>query len=130
MAGQASNYGPIQTFIAGEAIIAGQAVKLDTTAGQVLVTTAITSDVIGHAVTTAASGEEVDVYCGAKLRVRAGGAIVLGVQVVAGATGDVETFTGVGATAKSCGIALSASAADGEFIEMLVRYGVNHPPNS
>ena len=132
MAGQANNYGPIQTFIAGGTIVAGQALMMNgTTEGEVVVTTGITVDVAGVALTSAASGEQVDVFTGgAKLRCRTGGIIACHAQVVAGATGDMETFTGAGATAKSCGIALQASGGDGQFIEVLFRPGVNHPPNS
>lgn len=129
MPGQVNNYGPIQTFIAGGAITAKTCVKMSA-ADTVVVTTAITSDVVGVALETVASGERVSVLTlsGAKVKVTCSAAVTAGDQVMPGANG--KCATSAGATAKSFGIALSTSAADNETVEVLTRFGVNMPPNA
>lgn len=131
MAGQAQNYGPIQTFKAGGAITAKRLVELDAN-GDVTATDAITDNAIGVALQTVASGEYVDVLVvnGAKAKVTTSGAVAIGDQLMPTGSGAGKVITAAGATAKSVGIALSASAADGEDIEMLTRFGVNQPANS
>lgn len=132
MAGQVNVYGPTRAFIAGGAITANRLVKLDSTAGQVVVTSAITDVVVGVALNTAASGGQVEVLVGSghTQKVCASDAISLGAQVMPTASGSGKCVTAAGATAVSCGIALSASAADGEFIEVQLRPSVKSPANS
>lgn len=132
MAAQTANYGGIQSFVAGAAITANRLVKLDSTAGQVIVTTAITEQVVGIALDTVASGELVSVLTmsGAKGKVTASAAISLGAEVMPTASGAGKCATAAGATAVSCGIALSAAGADGDIIEVLLRPSVKSPANS
>lgn len=130
MAAQTANYGGIQSFIAGGTITANRLVKLDSTAGQVIVTTTITEQVVGIALDTVASGELVSVLTmsGAKGKVTASAAISLGAEVMPGASG--KCATAAGATAISCGIAASAAGADGDIIEVIFRPSVKSPANS
>lgn len=132
MAGQANNFGPIQSFIAGGAIIANRAVKLDTTINQVLAATAITDDIIGVALSTVASGESVEVVTmnGAKVKLTTSAAVAIGAQLMPTAAGAGKASTAAGATAKSFAIALSATAADGETCEAILRMSVNGPVNT
>lgn len=132
MAGQAQNLGLIRSFIAGGAITANRLVKADSTAGQVIVTTAITDRILGVALKTVASGEQVEVMLGSGMtaKVTASDAVSLGAEVMPTASGAGKCVTAAGATAVSCGIALSASAADGEVIEVLLRPSVKSPANS
>lgn len=126
----AKNYGPIQTFLAGAAITANKAVKLSA-ANTVVHTTAITDDVAGVALQTVASGEYVDVQTMGKAKVRTSAAVNAMAQVMPTAAGDGECSTAAGATAKSFGIANSASGGtDGEVVEVLLRLGVNTPANT
>lgn len=130
MAGNARNYGPIQSFLAGAAIEPNRALKLSA-ANTVIHTTAITDSVIGFSLNKVASGAYVDVLTlpGAKGKARAGAAISLGAQVMPEGSGDGDVITAAGATAISCGIALQA-AADGETFEVLFRPGINAPASS
>ena len=107
-------------FVAGGTIPVNTMVKLDTTAGQVVVTTAITEVPFGAAMTSAVSGGTVKVQTHGIAKVTASGIIALGAQVVASTDGKVETFTGIGATAYSCGVALTAAAAAGDVIEVML----------
>lgn len=120
-----------QTFKAGAAITANRLLKL-TAENTVEHATAITDDIIGVSTKTVASGEYVDVLTtpGAKHKVTAGAAIAVGAQVMPQAAGAGKCATAAGATAKSVGIALTAAAADGEEIEVLLRFGVNGPANA
>lgn len=132
MAGQVNVHGPIRSFIAGAAITANRLVKLDTTAGKVIVTTAITDVVVGVALNTAAADGQVEVLVasGYTTKVCTSGAVSLGDQVMPTASGSGKCVTASGATAISCGQAMSASAADGEFIEVQLRPSVKSPANS
>jgi len=119
------------SFLAGGAIPANSAVKLSA-ADTVVVTSAITDDVIGFARATAASGErvEVDTNSGSIVKAIAGGTVTLGEQVMPKGSATAGTVvTAAGATAKSCGIALT-SGASGETIQVLTRFCVNGPANS
>ena len=101
---------------AGGAITANRVVKLDSTEGQVVVTTAITEAVFGVALNTVASGAAVSVETGsgAIVKLTASAAISVGDRLMPGASGKVATAAG--ATALDCGVALSAAGADNEII--------------
>lgn len=132
MAGNARNYGPIQTFKAGAAIEANRAIKLDSTVNTVIHTTAITNVVVGISLTKVAADEYVDVLTmpGAKgkLRLGAGGA-TLGAELMPEASGDGDVVVAAGATALGCAVALQAGS-EGETIEVLFRPGIKSPANS
>lgn len=117
-------------FKAGAAITKGRLVKLDTTAGQVIHTTAITDVPIGVALGDAASGADVAVQTNGVAEVCASAAVALGAQVMPTASGAGKCSTASGATAQSIGQALALCSNDGEFIPVLLRIGVNGPANS
>ena len=116
---------------AGEAITAGRALKLDSTEGQVLHTTAITDTVVGVALETVASGEMVAIAPpGTFVRMCPSAAVSLGAQVMPTGSGAGKVSTAAGATAKSCGIAFTEAGAADEFFTVLLVCGVNGPANS
>ncbi len=109
------------SFKAGAAIGINRMVKLDSTAGRVVVCSAITDLAIGVALNSAAAaGESVSVQTYGKAKVVASDAISLGAQLMPTASGAGKVVTAAGATAKSCGVALQASGADGDTIEALL----------
>lgn len=118
------------SFKAAGAILANRLLKL-TAENTVDLATAITDNIIGVSLNAAAAGEYVDVLTtpGAKAKVTASAAIAVGAQVMPAAGAAGKCATAAGATAKSCGIALTAAAADGEVIEVLLRFSVNTPAN-
>ena len=118
-------------YIAGATVTQYRLVKLDSTAGQVIHTTAITDVGLGAALQTASTGGTVPVQQFGKVKLTASDAISLGAQVMPTAAGAGKIVTAAGATAKSCGIALEAAGADGDIIEvLLVAPAVNGPANS
>ena len=108
------------TAIAGGTIGINRAVKLDSTAGQVVVTSAITDLAIGVAIDSAASGGAVAIQLFGIAKCVASDVISLGAQVMPTASGSGKVVTAAGATAKSMGVALTASGADGDVIEVLL----------
>jgi hypothetical protein len=118
-------------FKAGGTIGINRLVKLDSTAGQVVVTSAITDVAIGVATQSATSGDNVPVQVFGKAKVVASGAVSLGDQLMPTSSGSGKVVTAAGATAISCGVALQAAGADGDTIEALLAVpGVNRPANS
>jgi hypothetical protein len=117
------------TLKAGGAITANRALKLDAN-GDVIVTTAITEDVIGVALQTVASGEYVEIMTvnGALVKLTTSAAVAIGAQLMPGASGKVATAAG--ATAKSFAQALTASSADGEHVMAVLRISLNGPANA
>lgn len=114
---------------AGGTITKGRLLKLDTTEGQVIHTTAITDLVIGVAVESAASGDEVAIQTYGVAQVAVAAAVTLGDQVMPGASGLASTAAG--ATAKSCGVALQDAAATPDQISVLLSVpNVNGVANS
>ena len=107
-----------QGFKANAATAKAVVVMLHSVEGEVVVTTAITDMPFGVTLTSAAAGAPIALQTHGVAKVTASGIIALGAQVVASADGKVETFTGVGATALSMGVALQASAAAGDIIEV------------
>lgn len=108
------------SFVAGGTIIANRMVKLDSTAGQVVACSAITDLAIGVALAGVSSGETVAVQTFGVAKVVASDAISLGAQLMPTASGAGKVVTAAGATAKSCGVALEASGADGDIITALL----------
>lgn len=118
-------------YIAGGSISQYRVVKLDSTAGQVVATSAITDVVLGASLTSASTGGTIAVQTFGKVKLTASDAISLGAQVMPTASGSGKVVTAAGATAKSCGIALEAAGADGDIIEVLLQANnVNGPANS
>lgn len=112
---------------AGGTIAQGALCKLSS--GTLVVTTAITDDVIGVAVTSAVSGDNVSVQMFGIAKVLAGATITAGQELmpIAAATGRADVAAG--ATAKSIGFALDAGAA-GELIRVVLRLSAKGPANS
>lgn len=119
-------------FVAGGTIAANSAVKLDSTAGQVVVTTAITDVVVGVVGVDAVAGEGVSVQIAGVAKVRCKSAVTLGDQVMPnGSSGDGDCDNAAGATAVSFGLALNTTANAGELVEVLLSVpNVNGPANS
>ena len=110
---------------AGAAITAFSTLKFDSTEGQVIHTTAITEPVFGVALETVASGGQVSVFTvsGGLVKVRAGGTIASGDQLMPKASGDGVVDVLAGANAVGCGVAVSAGVS-GETILMEFRPSV------
>lgn len=121
-----------QSFISGAAIGQYRVVKLDSTAGQVVVTSAITDSAIGVAMESAsAAGELVPIQQFGKAKIVTSGAVSVGDQVMPTGSGSGKCVTASGATAKSFGVALTASNGDGEIIEVQLGVpAINGPANS
>lgn len=113
------------SFTAGGTIGINRAVKLDSTAGQVVVTSAITDVCVGVAIQSGTSGTLVAVQTSGVAKMVASDAIALNAQVMPTASGSGKVVTAAGATAKSLGVALQASGADGDVIEVLLHSGPN-----
>lgn len=114
---------------AGGAITANRVVKLDSTEGQVVHTTAITEAVFGASLNTVASGAAVSIETGRTIvKLTASAAISLGDRVMPGASGKIATAAG--ATAIDCGIALQAAGGDGEIISVLLNPMGKSPVNT
>jgi hypothetical protein len=121
----------LMSFKAGGTIGINRAVKLDSTANQVVVTTAITENVIGFATQAASSGDTVAIQVFGKCKAVASEAITLGAELMPTSSGSGKVVAAAGATAISCGIALQAAGADGDTIEVLfVGAQVKGPANS
>jgi len=119
------------SFVAGGTISKNRAVKLDTTAGQVVVCSAITDVAIGIATEDATSGYSVTVQLFGKAKVVASASTSVGDQLMPTASGSGKVSTAAGATAKSMGLGLQAAGADGDVIEVLLATpNVNGPANS
>jgi hypothetical protein len=120
------------SFIAGGSIIANRLVKLDSTIGQVVATSAITDAAIGVALHAASSGEPVAVQTTGIAKVTASAtSVAVGVQVMPTASGAGKCVLAAGATALSCGLALATAGADGDIVEVLLATpNVNAPASS
>ena len=107
-------------FVAGGTIPVNTLVMLDSTAGQVVVTTAITSLAVGAAMNSAVSGGTVSVQQYGIAKLTAKSAIALGDQVMPVGTGGGLIDNAAGATAKSIGVALEAALAEGDVIAVML----------
>lgn len=109
------------TKIAGGAIEANRFVKLDTTQGQVIACTAITDVAIGVSLNKAASGESVQIQTQGEAKVATSAAVAINDQVMCTASGAGKCSTAAGATARSVGLATSATGGtDGELATVLL----------
>lgn len=115
---------------AGGTITRGQSLYLNSSS-QVVATTAITQVVCGIALQDASSGDQcLFMPAGPVVTAIGGAAITIGAQVMPQATGPGKLVTAAGATAISCGIALSNPGADASFFEVMLIPCVNAPANS
>jgi hypothetical protein len=120
----------VTTRKAGAAISAGMLVKLDSTEGQVVKTTAITDSPIGVALNTVGSGEECRIQTGGVVKVLISAAVSLGAQVMPDSGTAGSAITSSGATAVSCGIAESQGDTAGQFIRVRFMFNLKGPPNA
>lgn len=120
----------VNTYIAGGTITAGMALMYHSTEGQVVCTTGVTSQVMGVALTAAASGESVDVQTGGVAKVWTSGICTIAVGVVPGANGKCVTEAGAGATALSFGIAEQTTTADASFLRVRLLQALRSPANT
>lgn len=97
---------------AGGAIGAGEVVMLDSTEGQVVVTTGNTSIAIGVAKNTVGSGEKVKIQTAGLAKVKVSAGIALGAEVMPGANGKIATASGA---VRVMGVAESLTDTDGQF---------------
>lgn len=119
-------------FIAAAAITQYSCVKINATNGTVEACTAITDAPDGVAQTAAtAAGDQVTVrtISGTITKVRLGGTVDSGVEVMVKGSGTGEVDTAAGATAFSVG-KLIDSGVSGEVVRMLFRPGLKGPANS
>ena len=108
-------------FKAGAAIGQNRLVKLDSTAGRVVVTSAITDAAIGvSTISAAAANDLVAVQTSGVAKLVASGPVSLGDEVMPTGSGSGKVVTSSGATARSIGIALEAAGADGDVIAVLL----------
>lgn len=118
----------IKAFTVGTGGVAeGALVKLSS--GTVVLNTATsTDDPVGVAVDTKSAADVVAVQflkSGGSIEMIAAGAITSGAVVYAAASGKVQALPAAAATYRQVGIALEASTADGDRIEVLP-YGFNN----
>lgn len=116
------------TMKANGTVTANRLVKLNTTEGEVLHTTAITEVAFGVAQDTVATGlaVEVEVGSGALVRFVASGAVTAGDALMPDAANSGKVSTLSGATAVTCGQAIQG-AADGATFLGIFRPGVRTP---
>ncbi len=122
------------TKLASSAIEANRLVKLDTTEGYVVATSAITDEVYGVSVTKATNAGdpvEIETLNGAEVRVVAGEALAtIGAAVMPKASGAGKVAAASGATAITCGNTMQAAGGDGETITIQFRPARKSPANS
>lgn len=116
---------------AGGAITRNALVVLNAS-GQVVATSAITDRVFGVALQAAASGEMVPVLVasGCIVTLVANAAITAGAELMPAASGAGNAVTAAGATALSCGQAITAAAALGDLIQAVLRPTLRSPANT
>lgn len=107
---------------AKNAVIANRLVKLNTTEGEVLHTTAITEEVFGVAQDTVATGltTSVETGYGAFVKLTASGAITAGDALMPAAADGGKVSTRSGATSVTVGQAIQG-AADGAIFTAIYR---------
>lgn len=114
--------GEFLNYTAGAAITKGQLVSLNN-AGQVIVATAASTNVIGVADETVASGEEVRVLSGyCIVYVQAGGAVTAGATLETVASGRVDDTTA--GTCQDIAVAFDAATAAGDWIRIIANFPV------
>ncbi len=122
--------GNVATYVAGAAIPYGSCVMYDSTEGQVVVTTGVTVKCIGVAMTTAATGDLVEVQTSGVAPTLTSGICTVGVGVVPGASGKCVTEAAAGATAMSFGIAEQTTTADGTILRVRLIPTMRSAPNT
>lgn len=108
-------------------VLANRAVKYgtrDATSGEFTVVpcTAITDICIGSSMNSgeSADGDRISIQTGGIALLVASDAVSAGAEVMVTAAGAGKVVTAAGATARSIGVALTASLADGEVIAVLL----------
>jgi hypothetical protein len=122
--------GNVCTRTAGGTIPYGALVKLDTTEGQVIVTTGITDVPIGVSMGTYASGDRCEIQTGGVAPVLIAAAVSLGAQVMPDSGGGGKCATSSGATAVSIGLAESQGDTDAQLIRVRLMLSLKGPPNA
>lgn len=119
------------SLIAGGAINQNVLVKLDTTEGQVVVTTGITDVAQGCSLGKYASADIGEFQTDGVAMLTAASAISLGDQVMPDSGGGGKIATAAGATAVSVGVALQAAGGNNEVIRVRLQLpAVKGPPNT
>lgn len=123
---------PYGGFVAGGAISKGNVLMLNgTTEKSVVRTTAITDLVVAVATADASSGSQVDVVTiGPIVQMLAAAAIAANAEVMPHGTTNGQVDDAAGATARSIGVALEASGAAGDMIEVMLLPCPKGPANS
>lgn len=117
--------------IAGGAIAARRLVKLDTTAGQVVVCDAITDKAIGVSLHAANAADTIEIQTGGLAEIEISAAVALGAEVMPTASGSGKCSTSAGATARSIGLAENLGSNDTEIIRVrLAVPNLGGPANS
>jgi|GEM_PF-2418548 len=92
---------------------------------------AIADLAIGVSLQSAASGDVISLQTHGIAKITASAAITAGDEVMVTASGSGKVSTSSGATARSVGVAMTAAAADGDIIEVLIQLpNVKGPANS
>jgi len=117
------------SFIAGGTIVANRLVELSA-ANTVTATNAEGDVALGVALIGGSTGDLIPVQQFGKAKITASDAISVGAQVEPTASGDGKCVTAAGAAARSIGVALTASGADGDIIEVQLMLSANGPANS
>lgn len=113
----------IRSFTAGGAVTARRVVKFDNS-GNIVQSAAATDLSIGASTDIdAVSGGPIDVILGGTARLKCGGVVTRGTQVVPDSAGKiVNADPAIGATVRTVGIALE-SGVDGDEVDVLLRQG-------
>lgn len=117
------------SFIAGGTIVANRLVEISA-ANTVTATDGEADLPIGVATVGGSTGDLITVQQFGKAKICASDAISVGAQVEPTASGAGKVVTAGGAAARSIGIALTASGADGDIIEVQLMLSGNGPANS
>lgn len=116
---------PLQrvAMLASGTVTANRLVKLSSTAGSVLHTTAITEEVFGVAQETVATGKmtTVEIGNGAIVKLVASAQIVAGAALMPAAADGGKVTTRAGTTAVTVGYALEAASGDGAVFTAIFR---------
>lgn len=115
---------------AGGTVAANRLVKMDSVANQFVAATAEGDLVIGVCPKAVVAGDSVGILTGTqKVRITSGAAVAVGAEIEPTTGG--KGITAAGAAARSSGVALTASTADEEEIEVLINLpNVKGPANS
>lgn len=122
-AGNLAGTSPIP-MVAEADILQYRLVKLGTAGRSAIPSVAIADGTVGVTLTGVSSGDQVAIQIGGVAKVVAQAAVSVGAEVMAYATSTAadkgKCCTSSGATALSVGVAMTAAAADGDIIEVLL----------